>query len=121
MRSSLLANRSRERPLLNPPLSRNGVLDTTTRHWMMARGRTDESLTAKGDSVTSQDMLLIERAIDGVTEAQEIVRILISRGTLPVTWQEIESVLDDIRSELCRMELELRETSDTINGRILGA
>ena len=56
--------------------------------------------------MTDQDMLLVGRAIDGLGEAQEIVDVLISRGILPLSWREIESVLQSIRVELSNLEKE---------------
>jgi hypothetical protein len=57
--------------------------------------------------VNDQDMLLIGRAIDGLGEAQDIVDVLVTRGTLPLSWREIESVLHSIRMELSSIESEL--------------
>ncbi len=54
-----------------------------------------------------QDVILIGRAIDGLGEAQDIVDVLVTRGTLPISWREIESVLHSIRNELCNIEKEL--------------
>jgi hypothetical protein len=63
--------------------------------------------TKKGGLMNDRDVLLIGRAIDGLGEAQAIVDVLVNRGALPITWREIESVLDSIRSELCNIEKEL--------------
>jgi hypothetical protein len=57
--------------------------------------------------MNDRDVLLIGRAIDGLGEAQAIVDVLVNRGALPISWREIESVLDSIRSELCNIEKEL--------------
>jgi hypothetical protein len=54
-----------------------------------------------------QDVILIGRAIDGLGEAQDIVDVLVTRGTLPISWREIESVLHSIRNELGNIEKEL--------------
>jgi len=62
--------------------------------------------------MNDRDVLLIGRAIDGLGEAQAIVDVLANRGTLPISWREIESVLQSIRTELCNIEQELiSETS----------
>ena len=63
--------------------------------------------TKKGGLMNDRDVLLIGRAIDGLGEAQAIVDVLVNRGALPISWREIESVLDSIRSELCNIEKEL--------------
>jgi hypothetical protein len=55
----------------------------------------------------NQEMLLIGRAIDALGESQEIVDVLVSRGTLPLSWREIASVLDSIQAELSNIEKEL--------------
>jgi hypothetical protein len=57
--------------------------------------------------MNDRDVLLIGRAIDGLGEAQAIVDVLVNRGALPISWREIESVLDSVRSELCTIEKEL--------------
>jgi hypothetical protein len=57
--------------------------------------------------MNDQDVILIGRAIDGLGEAQDIVEVLVARGTLPISWREIESVLHSIRNELSNIEREL--------------
>jgi hypothetical protein len=57
--------------------------------------------------MNDRDLLLIGRAIDGLGEAQAIVDVLANRGTLPISWREIESVLQSIRTELCNIEQEI--------------
>jgi hypothetical protein len=57
--------------------------------------------------MNDRDVLLIGRAIDGLGEAQAVVDVLVNRGALPISWREIESVLDSVRSELCTIEKEL--------------
>ncbi len=51
-----------------------------------------------------QEIILIGRAIDGLVDIREILKVLLSRGTLPESWREIVSVMDSIRAELLDME-----------------
>lgn len=54
--------------------------------------------------MNDQDLILIGRVIDGLGDVQEILRVLVNRGTLPPSWMEIESVFDSIRVELMGIE-----------------
>jgi hypothetical protein len=51
-----------------------------------------------------EDIILICRAIEGLEEAQEILTVLVNRGTLRASWREIASVLDSIRADLSDIE-----------------
>jgi hypothetical protein len=53
----------------------------------------------------NKDIILIGQAIDGLSDARNIVRALVDRGVLPLSWQEIESVLDMILSQLNELEM----------------
>jgi hypothetical protein len=53
----------------------------------------------------NKDIILIGQAIDGLSDARNIVRALVDRGVLPLSWQEIESVLDMILSQLSELEM----------------
>jgi hypothetical protein len=61
----------------------------------------------EGGNVMDQEIILIGRAIDGLVEVREILKVLLSRGTLPESWEEIASVMDSIRAELSDMEKSL--------------
>jgi hypothetical protein len=52
-----------------------------------------------------KDIILIGQAINGLSDARNIMRVLVDRGVLPLSWQEIESVLDMIVSQLCDLEM----------------
>lgn len=52
-----------------------------------------------------KDIILIGQAINGLSDARNIMRVLVDRGVLPQSWQEIESVLDMIHSQLCDLEM----------------
>ena len=52
----------------------------------------------------NKDIILIGQAIDGLSDARNIIRTLVDRGVMPRSWQEIESVLDMIVSQLCDLE-----------------
>ena len=54
--------------------------------------------------MNDQEIILIGRAIDGLGEVGEILRVLVNRRTLPESWVEIVSVMDSIRSELSDTE-----------------
>ncbi len=55
--------------------------------------------------MNEQEIILLGRAIDGLVDVREILRVLVNRGVLPESWKEIVSVMDAIRSELSNMEL----------------
>jgi hypothetical protein len=57
--------------------------------------------------MNEQDIILLGRAIDGLVDVREILRVLVNRGVLPDSWKEIVSVMDSVRSELSDMELGL--------------
>jgi len=52
-----------------------------------------------------KDIILIGQAINALTDARDTMRVLVGRGVLPLSWQEIESVLDMILSLLCDLEM----------------
>lgn len=54
-----------------------------------------------------KDIILIGQAINGLGDARDILRVLVNKGVLPVTWREIESVLETIQSELRNVEVHL--------------
>jgi len=54
-----------------------------------------------------QDVALIGRLIDGLGESEEILTVLVNRGTLPVTWRDIGSILQSLRIELTEIENEI--------------
>ena len=53
----------------------------------------------------NKDIILIGQAIDGLSDARNIIRALVDRGVMPRSWQEIESVLDMILSQLSDLEM----------------
>jgi hypothetical protein len=55
--------------------------------------------------MNNQDIILIGQAINGLSDAREILGVLMDRGVLPTSWREIESVLETIQSELCDLEV----------------
>jgi hypothetical protein len=54
-----------------------------------------------------EDTILIGFAIGALGQAEEIVTILVNRGTLQASWGEIASVLALIRSDLADTESRL--------------
>lgn len=52
----------------------------------------------------NRDMILMGRAINGLGDARDILRVLVDKGVLPTSWREIESVLETIHSELSTVE-----------------
>jgi hypothetical protein len=54
--------------------------------------------------MNDQEIILVGRAIDGLTEVRDVLRVLVNRGTLPDSWTEIVSVMESIRSELLHTE-----------------
>jgi len=65
-----------------------------------------------------QDIILIGRAIDGLGQAQEVVTVLVNRGTLKASWQEIASVLDSIRAELSDIENRLWDDAPSLGASL---
>jgi len=57
-----------------------------------------------GGSMNDHEVIMVGRAIDGLSEVRDILRVLISHGTLPQSWTEIMSVMDSIRNELSQTE-----------------
>ena len=60
----------------------------------------------------NKDIILIGQAIDGLSDARNIIRALVDRGVLPPSWQEIESVLDMILSQLSDLEMHFTPRHD---------
>ncbi len=60
-----------------------------------------------------KDIILIGQAINGLSDARNIMRVLVDRGVLPLSWQEIESVLDMILSQLCDLETQVASPART--------
>lgn len=52
-----------------------------------------------------KDIILIGQAINGLGDAKEILKVLVGKGVLPRSWEEIDSVLDMIHSQLCDLEI----------------
>jgi hypothetical protein len=64
-----------------------------------------------------QEIILIGRAIDGLVEVREILKVLLGRGTLPESWEEIACVMDSIRAELSDMEKSLARNAIPLGAR----
>lgn len=52
-----------------------------------------------------KDIILIGQAINGISDARDLLRVLVDKGVLPTSWREIESVLGMIHAELCDLEI----------------
>ncbi len=52
-----------------------------------------------------KDIILIGHAIEGLSDARNTMRVLVDSGVLPISWREIESVLDMILSQLSDLEI----------------
>jgi hypothetical protein len=52
-----------------------------------------------------KDIILIGQAINGLSDARDILHVLVDKGVLPASWREIEAVLDMIHSDLCDLEI----------------
>ena len=61
--------------------------------------------------MNDEKVILLDRAIDSLAEAQDILRILVDQGTLSFSWREIESVIGGCRSELYQVQAELKSQS----------
>lgn len=55
----------------------------------------------------NRDVILMGRAINGLGDARDILRVLVDKGVLSSSWREIESVLETIHSELSTVEAHL--------------
>jgi hypothetical protein len=60
-----------------------------------------------------EDTILIGFAIGALGQAEEIVNILVNRGTLQASWGEIASVLSLIRADLAEAESQLMSEVST--------
>jgi hypothetical protein len=61
--------------------------------------------------MNDKNIILLDRAIDSLAEAQDILRILVDQGTLSFSWREIESVIGGCRSELYQVQAEIKSQS----------
>jgi hypothetical protein len=60
-----------------------------------------------------EDTILIGFAIGALGQAEEIVNVLVNRGTLQASWGEIASVLALIRADLAEAESQLMSEVST--------
>ncbi len=65
-----------------------------------------------------KDIILIGQAIGGLSDARNIMGVLVDRGVLPASWHEIESVLDMILSQLCDLEMHVTSPSGSWPGGV---
>lgn len=56
--------------------------------------------------MSGQDLILIGRAVNALGEVQDILRVLVTRGSLPESWGEIETLLRSIQTGLREIENE---------------